>query len=172
MNTIVEIKSAKSLTQAEQQEVDALMKRAFTGEEDDLVWSEVDWYIWLREDGVMVSILEIITRTVTVDEQPLLVGGIGGVGTDPAWRGRGLASQCMCSAIDFIHSTIEADYGLLICDQHLVSFYSVLGWEVINDPVYFDQPSGKWKNNALTLVYALTRRPWPKGKVDMNGLPW
>jgi len=167
-----EIKSKKSLEPVEQQEVDALMAKIFKGQQDDYAWSPVDWYIWLRLDGVIVSILEIIERTVSVAGQPVPVGGIGGVGTDPTFRGRGFASQTMCAAIEHIHSQIEADFGLLICDNHTVSFYSVLGWEVINDPVYFDQPSGKVLNPGLTMVYALTRRPWPKGPVDFNGYPW
>jgi hypothetical protein len=43
---------------------------------------------------------------------------------------------------------------------------------VISDPVYFDQPSGKMKNDGVAMSLALTGKPWPPGVVDFCGLPW
>ena len=63
-----------------------------------------------------------------MNDRAVKVGGIGGVKTHPAFRGRGFASTAIRQALDFFREQGEVDFALLVCEAGLVPFYERLGW--------------------------------------------
>jgi len=169
----VKIKPAGKLSPAERKPLDDLLQRVFR---DDpffsMAYSEMDWNVLVYAGDVLASNVLILERTITAGGIPVRVGGIGGVATLPEYRGRGLATQAMSAAVEFMTDKLGLEYGLLITSSHRRTFYGGMGWQVIPEPVYFDQPSGKMKNDGLTMSLGLAGKPWPAGVVDFCGLPW
>ncbi|TCC56106.1 GNAT family N-acetyltransferase [Kribbella pittospori] len=77
----------------------------------------------------LVSHLEIITTTVSVDEEQYVVQSPTAVLTFPAFRGEGWAGRLVAAAVARIDAG-QADVGVLTCGPHLVEFYSRAGWEL------------------------------------------
>lgn len=135
-------------------------------------WSQLDWHVLVYYGNVLASNIEIGERTVTVNNQPMRVGGIGSVATLPLYRGRGLATRAMSVAVQFMKDRLHLEYGLLITAPRRRSFYEGLGWNMISEPVYFNQPSGKVKNEGVTMSLAIGTKSWPPGIADFCGPPW
>lgn len=171
--TRVEIRRHMDLAPAEQKTLGNLLQRVFAGDPfGHMSYAQTDWNVLVFLGEVLASNMEIVEHTVTAGGTPVKVGGIGGVATLPEYRGRGLASQAMSAAVKFIKADLGLDFGLLITSNHRQTFYEGLGWMVISDDVYFDQPSGKIKNDGLTMYLPLGSKSWPAGTVDFCGLPW
>jgi RimJ/RimL family protein N-acetyltransferase len=169
----IQIKSAHELTPTEQKTTHDLLARVFCDDPfSGMSYAKMEWNVLVYLDDILASNIEIVERTVTVDGQPLRVGGIGGVATLPEYRGRGLASRAMSAAVEFMKDELGLEYGLLITGSRRRSFYEGMGWQVISEPAYFDQPSGKIKNEGLAMSLAIVGKPWPPGVVDFCGLPW
>ncbi len=60
------------------------------------------WKIELIEDGKSVSRLWIVDRTMRIGGTQVKMGGISTVGTDDAYRGKGLAAQVMEAALELM----------------------------------------------------------------------
>jgi predicted acetyltransferase len=135
-------------------------------------YAKADWNVLVYLGNILASNVEIVERTITVGELPLRVGGIGGVATLPEYRGRGLASRAMSASAKFMKDELGLEYGLLTTGSRRRTFYEWLAWQVVSNPAYFDQPSGKMKNGGLTMCLVMAGKPWPPGAVDFCGLPW
>lgn len=169
----VHIRKACELEPGEQKTVEDMVRRVFRDEPfGDMVWIEVDWKVVVYLGGVLASHVEIVDHTVSVGGQPVRVGGIGGVATLPECRGLGLASKAMSAATDFMRDKLKLEFGLLVCSERRRSFYESMSWQAITEPVYYDQPSGKVKNEGITMSLSLSGKPWPTGVVDFCGYPW
>jgi predicted GNAT family acetyltransferase len=70
----------------------------------------------------------LVLRDAKWNSRPVRVGGIGGVKTHPAVRGRGFASTAIRLARDFFCNQGNVDFLLLVCEPHLVAFYERFGW--------------------------------------------
>ncbi len=69
------------------------------------------WAIDLFRDGRSISRLWIADRQMRVGSQPVKIGGIAGVGTDPAFRNEGLASRIMEAALELMkHEGYDASF--------------------------------------------------------------
>ena len=169
----IEIKSDRDLTTAEHEQTDDCLRRAFWGLIDyHYQWSGADWHVMVHVDGALVSYLAIVERVGAVNEQPVKLGGVGGVATLPEWRGRGLASAAMGKAAAFMNNELSVEFGLLLVDEATAPFYRRLGWELVPGPLVFDQPGGKVTFPDLTMVLPFAGRVWPQGTIDLRGLPW
>jgi aminoglycoside 2'-N-acetyltransferase I len=168
----IEVKRTDELTESERAYIDAWLIQQFAEESGDYEWSDVDWHVLLRVDGRLVSHAEIVERMGTVDGHPVSLGGIGGVVTLPEWRGRGLATATLERAAAFMRDDLRVAFGLLICDERMIPFYSRLGWQVVGGPLTFDQPGGKVVFDDVTMVLPCTDEDWPEGTIDLCGLPW
>jgi len=152
--------------------IHALLRETFIEEGDDTCWSEVDWHILITVDGMLVSHVEIVEREACVGKDRVKLGGIGGVMTLPEWQGRGLAQAGMRKAQEFICKEMGADFGLLMCDPKMVSFYARLGWAEADAPLVYDHPCGKRTFDDVVMVLSCTGRAWPDGMIDICGYPW
>ena len=168
------VKPANQLTEQEDRELDELSHLAFSQDhhEEDILWSEANWYIFVKVRGIIRSQVEIIERTGLVNGRLVKLGGIGGVATTPEWQRRGLSSLAMQKAFIYIKDTLGVEFGILICGDHRVSFYKRLGWQVIEGPLFFYQPGGRRKNDGVTMILPCSVAVWPAGEIDLCGLPF
>jgi hypothetical protein len=131
--------------------------------------------VW--HDGLLVSCHWLMERTILVQGQPARIAGIRGVATDPAhWR-RGFGATAMRHSADFIWRELRPDFAMLLSSVMAVPFYQNLGWQIVEGPIWFDQPNGK-----LDLCVVLPDRPGmallpeggtlPSGPFDLCGLPF
>jgi aminoglycoside 2'-N-acetyltransferase I len=140
----------------------------------DVVWAHAERRVMVREDTPpheLVCHVGLFTRTVTFNGADAAIGGIGGVGTHPDRRGRGLATAGMHAASDCFASETR-DFILLFCEPHNFAFYRALGWHRFDGNVYVEQPHGRIRFEAMVpFTYDLTLAP-RNGTIDLRGLPW
>jgi GNAT superfamily N-acetyltransferase len=174
MSMEIQIRAANELSEAEHQQIQDLDRQAFSLPDPHgyTEWSVNHWHVLVKLDGRYVSHIGIVERTGTVNGQPVKLGGIGAVGTLPEWRRRGLAQRAMERAAQFLRDELAVEFGLLICDQHMLPYYRKLGWQVVEGPLTFDQPQGKVTFADVTMILPCTKEDWPPGVIDLCGLPW
>ncbi len=137
-----------------------------------LKWSDPEWYILALNDSELIGRLGIIDRIVLVEGHQIGVGGISGVITKNKWRKRGVASTLMAQALNVFGDKLNTSFGLLLCREEVSGFYNGLGWKVNDFSTTFEQPSGKMTFPKLTMTYSCEGGVWPRGPIDLNGLPW
>ncbi len=131
------------------------------------------WRVLAWAGEILVCHVGIVAQASTVDGQPVSLGGISGVITEPEWRGRGLASEAMRRAGDHMRRATTADFGLLLCIRDRVSLYAGLGWQETTAPMFFTDWRGEYVQTDLAImVLPLRNRPWPEGRIELSGLPW
>lgn len=168
----VKILAANRIEPALAETVNILLRMVFGADLDSLLWAQDDWRVLIFKNGILAAHVGIVDRTVLAGAEKIRVGGIGGVATRPEFRGLGLASLAMQRAANFMSGEYAADAGLLMCGAEMLPFYQGLGWLPINDPMIFDQPSGKMPNEGQTCRLPCNRADWPVGTVDLCGYPW
>ena len=160
------------LTPEERKVIDDRLHCVFGEADAGVEWERGEWSVVIRAGGQIVSYLEIIEREILVGDRTLRVGGIGNVVTVDGWKRRGLASRTMRVATKFIWEELEVDFGLLICEHCLVSFYERLGWHAVQEPLVVDQPGGPLTMSEVAMVHPCRRESWPEGRIHLRGLPW
>jgi GNAT superfamily N-acetyltransferase len=114
----------------------------------------------------------LFVRDAKWNDRPVRVGGVGGVKTHPAARGRGLASAAIRLALDFFRGR-EADFALLVCEPALVAFYERLGWRTFPGELLVRQRGETVPftfNLCMTAPGSLPELP--TGTIDLLGPPW
>ena len=168
----LEIRAAGSLSAAEQSYISEWAHKIFDGQDQGLKWAKADWLALIWEGNELASQVEIVERSAKVGEQPVRLGGVGGVATGPAWRRRGLATLAMQQAMEFMRTELDVEFGLLICDTEKVPFYARLGWQLAGELLVIDQPAGKIDFPTPVMVWPCQGKEWPVGTIDLCGLPW
>ncbi len=87
-------------------------------------WGVIGW----DAEGDAHCYVGIVLREARWNDRAVRVGGIGGVKTHPASRGRRFATTAIQRALDFFHEQGDVDFGLLVCEPDLVPFYERQGW--------------------------------------------
>ena len=141
---------------------------------DHLNWHgrRKDWHMMGYADGQLVSHVGILKDSVHVAQQPVTVGGVGGVVTIPAAQHKGYAHALLRQAAIFMRDTLQVEFGLLFCLPRLVGFYRSLDWQEVTSPVFIEQPAGRMVSPvpAMYLPCQATGA-WPNGAVEV-GWPW
>jgi aminoglycoside 2'-N-acetyltransferase I len=166
------IRRYDNLDENENREIEEVAHLAFTDPEDELDWSDPKWLVVGKLAGRIVSIVGILTRHIRVGETTLEVGGIGGVATLPDRQQHGFGSALLQRAAEFMRDELKVDFGLLICDQEMVSFYSKLGWQTVEGQVVFDFHGTMRALREITMRLPLGDSYWPEGTIDLCGAPW
>jgi aminoglycoside 2'-N-acetyltransferase I len=135
-------------------------------------WAEPNYYAILRCGGELAGRLAVFDRQVSVGGVIVRVGGIGGVATKSQFRHQGVASALLSRAAEFMKSQPGAEFGLLLCQPKVSPVYGKLGWTRVDGPTSFSQPGGTVTYPHYTMVLPLTDKVWPRGAIDMLGLPW
>jgi predicted acetyltransferase len=169
----VEIKSTQNETASEKVFIDNWLDKIFSPENNGIEWvTSVDWRVFLFDNNVLVSNVEIIERDALIGSSQVTLGGIGGVSTLPEFRNRGFARMAMEHADNFILEQLQVDFGLLLTGNDIAPFYEKLGWSICKNPLYFDQSTGKTLSDDVTMILPNKNRLWPEGNIDLCGLPW
>jgi hypothetical protein len=136
-------------------------------------WASPDWTVLYYEEDQLATFYNIVERTITADGVPYKVAGINNVITPKAFRGKGYSTRTLRETEAFLFEELKADYGLLLCADALLPFYSRLNWYTINSTLYYDQPSGKqlYDSNIMLLQASGKEKLYPK-EINLNGLPW
>jgi aminoglycoside 2'-N-acetyltransferase I len=132
-------------------------------------WSVIGW----ETGGEALCHVGVILREARWNERAVKVGGIGGVKTHPASRGRGFATTAIQRALDFFHEQKDVDFGLLVCEPALMPFYERLGWRMFPGDLLVKQKQSTVPftfNLPMTIPIRL-QEPLD-GKIDLLGPPW
>ena len=137
-------------------------------------WATAEWCIRTRgDDRLLTCYVGISRRAATLDGRPVVIGGVSNVKTHPAVRRRGLATQAIQRAVDFLNDDRGVDFSLLVADPSKMPFYARLGWQAFEGELWTRQ---RGERVAFTLLRTLTldgKEPGPiAGSIDLCGPPW
>jgi predicted GNAT family N-acyltransferase len=168
----IELKAESQLSESERLGLARLSAEAFPPDGEDTQWAQSDWHVLVWEGEEIVSHVEIVERTASVGGWPVRLGGIGGVSTLKAWRKRGLAEAALKVAVNTLRDPLGVDFGLLVCSEGMIPYYSKFGWKSIGGPMWIDQPKGRVLYKSPIMVLAVCKDEWPDGEIDLCGRPW
>jgi GNAT superfamily N-acetyltransferase len=166
----VEIKNVNELSP----ETARLIERGYNREfgNDSMVYAYPEIYILGYVSGELTTHVGLLQRTITIQQKPLLIAGIGFLITEPDNRNQGFGTTVMKAAIGYVKNELTLPFGLLTCKPRLESLYAGIGWRTINEPNVFVQPTGNRNCGGLIMIIECGGLPWPKGQIDLRGLPW
>ena len=168
----IEIKSADQWNTFEKARQDCVVTSSLYAFLTGIKWSRPDWAVMVWEDEDMISNIHIIDRTIKVGTESIKLGGIGNIATKVEWRKRGYASAALKVAQDFLHDPLQVDFGLMIATEEMILHYNKFGWNVVSQSLLIDQPDGKTTLNYPVMIFPVCKLNWPKGPIDLCGLPW
>ena len=94
-------------------------------------WRDPDGIRVAVDNGTIVSTVRVFIRKMFLHGEPVTVGGIGEVSTDPEYRRRGLATELLKDSIAFMESR-----NIVISSLHgSQRIYAIEGWEKV--PRYY-----------------------------------
>lgn len=128
--------------------------------------------VW-HPDGRLAAHAGLLVRDALANEQPVRVGGIGGVVTHPDMRRQGLAAAAMTHAVDFFRDLGDVDFALLVCAPRLLAYYAHLGWRQFGGRLIVHQwgETEEFTFNRV-MAYPLRSSSMPEGVIDLLGPPW
>jgi GNAT superfamily N-acetyltransferase len=167
-----EVRADRAITEVERALLKEWVEAIFGEEEAKYEWAPQHWHVLVHRAGDLACHAGVTEHRVLAGGARLKVAGIGGVMTPPEWRGQGLGVRAMQVAAGFMRDELKVDFGHLLCSEGLVPYYQELGWQLVQGPVEFDQPSGKvvWDEEAMVLP--CRKKEWPPGIIDLCGPPW
>ncbi len=165
------------LTIASATEIDAaLAKQLSDWFEDEFGsadrWAAPGYLVLLHLDGQLAGRLGILDTKVCVAGETFRMGGIGGVATKPEFRYRGVASEMLSRAADFMKNDLRLNFGLLLCRHEVSPVYAKSGWISVSGPTTFTRGGVLSTYPNDTMILQLAHEDWPPGPIDMMGLPW
>lgn len=167
----MEVRLVTNLSEAEKQQLFKWGPDVFGAAALNLQWRPKDWHFLVYANAQLVSHVGIVKHLVTVGEQQVTVGGIGGVVTVPAAQGRGYASMALQKATKFMREELLVDFGLLFCLARMIPFYQRFGWQELTGPIIIDQPSEKMPSPLVVMMLPCRSQTWPAGTVQLENLP-
>lgn len=173
MTASAELKATADLTDGEVADL-AAMKEAVYPEppSNQREWAPREWGVFVRSDGELVSYTGIVLRRGAVGDEPVTIGGIGGVATHPSHRGRGYAALGMGRALDFMLAQ-DADFALLVCRDELVPYYESLGWRLFEGTAINTQFGEREIFDFNRVMVGDLRSKSPReGTIDLRGPAW
>jgi GNAT superfamily N-acetyltransferase len=137
-----------------------------------LSWRPKDEHIVRYVDDQFAAKASVLTHCVVINDEEVLVGGVGGVLTMPAFQGQGHATAVLNYLTGYLRDRLKVPFGVLFCNPELVPFYARLGWRVIEDTVKIQQPHGTIASPLPVMNVSYSQQPWPAGTVYLNSEPW
>ncbi|MDT4899008.1 MAG: hypothetical protein QOH25_4085 [Acidobacteriota bacterium] len=166
------IRVVRELTDEEHQRLFGWGENIFGIEDSLYTWRPKDIHVILDVDGKAASHVGLVDHTVNVAGTHVRVAGVGGVATNGLMHGRGYAQKAMRYAEKFMCEELKVEFGLLFCLDRLKPFYERQNWQLLQEPVEFDQPSGKMISPLNVMVLPCEGETWPAGAIDLDSLPW
>jgi GNAT superfamily N-acetyltransferase len=139
-----------------------------------LQWAPPDYSVLVfTPEGELVSHVGIVVRMGTLDGAAVKIGGVGSVKTHPRAQGRGYASAGLRRAATALHDDHRVAFSVLVCQEHLLSFYTRLGWLTFSGCLLVEQPTGPTVFTInCPMVFAGQSALPQDGLIDLRGLPW
>jgi hypothetical protein len=139
-----------------------------------LQWAPPDYSVLVfTPEGELMSHVGIVVRMGTLDRAAVKIGGVGSVKTHPWVQGRGYASAGLRRAATALHDDHRVAFSLLVCQDHLLPFYTRLGWLPFAGCLLVEQPTGP---TVFTISRPMVLAGWSAapqdGIIDLKGLPW
>jgi nodulation protein A len=137
-----------------------------------------EFRLWYEiPNGTVVAHLDFERRTIDVDGREVLIAGVGEVSTDPDWQGHGLGRRLMTDFQAILQTETPVDFGYLNCLEHVVGFYTAVGWHRMDQPSRRLHPdTGEpttWNGISMILPVRRSLEEWPRtGIVDLRGMSW
>jgi hypothetical protein len=167
-----EIRLVKELTDEDRRRLFGWGENIFGIEDNKYVWRPKDLHFILYADDVAMSHVGLVEQTVDVAGVAVRVAGVGGVATNNEAHGRGYAQKTLRFAEKYMCEELKVEFGLLFCLDRLKPFYERQNWQLVNDAVEFEQPSGRMVSTMNVMVLPCGERAWPAGAVALQSLPW
>ena len=127
-------------------------------------------------DDKPVAHLEFGYRTITVDDVPCQIAGIGAVAIHPSHQGRKLGREMIGQLREFLLQNSNADFGFLGCREEVAGFYSAAGFKRVHQNVYNLNPDSQtWETyHGPTMVMPVHKsmHEWQDGLIHPHGMPW
>jgi hypothetical protein len=103
-------------------------------------------------DRQLISHLELITTTVSVNNVEYRAASPTAMLTYPAFRGEGWGSRLNARAAELIDAS-DAEIGLLTCAPNLIDFYRRAGWtHVQGTPIIAGPDGATWTSDDVLLT--------------------
>jgi predicted GNAT family N-acyltransferase len=175
-----ELRRVADLTAGEQAAVRTLALAVYTPEVSAawpgraIEWAAHQWAVvgWNAE-GAALCYVGVVLRNARWDDRAVRVGGIGGVKTHSASRGRGLSTTAIQRALDFFREQGDVDFGLLVCEPDLEPFYERLGWRRFPGDLLVAQRQATVPFTFnLTMTTPVRLQEPVAGTIDLLGPPW
>ena len=132
-------------------------------------WGVIGW----GTEGAALCYVGVILRDARWNDRAVRVGGVGGVKTHPACRGRGFAATAIRRALDFFRGQGDVDFGLLVCEPDLVPFYERQGWRRFPGNLFVTQLQATVSFTFNLPMTTPVRLEEPlAGTIDLLGPPW
>jgi predicted acetyltransferase len=130
-------------------------------------------HFFLEDDGHLASHAAVLRHVVSVNGQDATIAGLGGVVTLPWAQRRGYARALVTHAMDCVKDA-NVDGGLLFCITKRVPYYAAMGWELVDGPVFVEQPKGRIVSPlpVMTLPWTSRLRARSISRIDLDSLPW
>ena len=137
-------------------------------------WAQHQWgVIGWDAGGAALCYVGAVLREARWNDCAVRVGGIGGVKTHPASRGRGFATTAIQQALHFFHGQGDVDFGLLVCEPGLVPFYERLGWRRFPGELLVTQRQATVPFTFnLVMTTPVRLQELLAGTIDLMGPPW
>ena len=132
---------------------------------------EVHFVLYAAPDGP-VSHAGVLKHQARANDQPVLIGGIGGVMTIPAAQRRGHAAMLVQHATNFLRDEWNVDFALLFCIDRMRGYYERLGWRKVECEVLIDQPAGKVPSPFHVMTIPFNREFEVIDSLDLDSASW
>lgn len=180
MSMVLSLKLVAELTDDERAALRALSLAVYPpAEEEDWPGSHLEWAtplwcirVW-GSNGELASYVGVVLRQADYNGQPVRIGGVGGVMTHPAARGRGYAGLGLQRAVEFFYEQLDVAFALLVCRPQLIAFYSSLGWQEFGGRLLVEQHGKVSEFTFNRVMMCDIRSAGPSvGTIDLCGPPW
>jgi hypothetical protein len=168
----IEVKRTRGLAEEEKNLFFGTGENPFSIPGVDLRFQPADLHLVGYADGRPVCHAGIFKHVVNAGGGRICIGGIGGLITISKVRKHGHARELLEYAQRMMCDELGVCFGMLFCIEALVPFYERIGWRVLEEKVFVDQPAGKTEMPLTTMVWPCRRQDWPPGSVDVGRLPW
>ena len=135
-------------------------------------WSDPEWCVRITREGELLSYTGIVLRSGLLSEQKVLIGGVGGIKTHLNARGAGYAREGVNTALAFF-DRMAVDFALLVCEPHLLSYYSRIGWQEFHGQLLVTQRGVVEEFTFNRVMTHPVGAPAPmNGRIHLCGPPW
>lgn len=137
-------------------------------------WAAPKWSVMIRDaERQLVSHVGVLTRLGLCDGKEILIGGIGGVQTHPAQRGKGFAGAGIVRAIEFLQAEMAVELSLLFCGPRMLNYYQRFGFCSFAGDTLVRREGAQILFPRGEVMAKPALKAWPGCAVlDLCGLPW